>query len=94
MATKKVTKKAKAEVETKVEAQAEAKVAAPKAKATKKPAADLTKVDAKALKQMKQDYFQFRLDVTLGKENNTAKLRQMRRDIARAAMYLNMNKSN
>jgi ribosomal protein L29 len=93
MATKKVTKKEKAEVSEVAETKEEA-AAKPAVKKTSKPAADLTKVDAKAVKQMKQDYFQYRLDVTLGKENDTAKLRKMRHDIARASMYLNMNKSN
>jgi ribosomal protein L29 len=54
--------------------------------------ADMTKVDAKALQQMRQEYFQHRLNVMLGKEHDTATLKTMRRNIARASMYLHMNK--
>ncbi len=84
-------KKATKEVETNVEA-VEAEVKPVKAVAKKKVAkTDLTKVDAKGLQEMRQQYFQHRLDVMLGKDNDTAKLKNMRRDIARAMMYLNIN---
>lgn len=87
----------KSVAKTENDMQAEVVEAKPKAKGSKKPIAkkelDLTKMTAAELVKMKKEYAKYRLEVVTGKQNNTAALRQQRKDIARAMTYLN-NKAN
>lgn len=87
----------KSVAKTENDLQAEVVETKPKAKGSKKPIMkkelDLTKMTAAELAKMKKEYAKYRLEVVTGKQNNTAALRQQRKDIARAMTYLN-NKAN
>lgn len=73
----------------------EAEAVATPAKAEKQPKAkgkqDFSKMTHAKLWEEKKAYFEYRMALMSGKERNSAKLKQMRRDIARATQYLNLN---
>lgn len=80
-------KKPKAKKSTKKDDKPEDSKATKSAKPKQK--FDATKVTAEELAKMKKDYAELRLNVNLGKEQNQSKVKELRRNIARALTHLN-----
>lgn len=62
----------------------------PKAKATKAEAKK--SYTAADVQELQKNYAELQMKVVTGNEKNTAELRKMRKEIARALTYLNTNK--